>query len=186
MTCAVPGNSCIRLSRLAMGLRYLVIILPSLMLILLYYIDIHICNCIYWNTILWGHIPEYPLTLLLLLQFQIHLAYKISWITPFRRVTIRNPHRSFYTELRAFNASAKCLDMSIELSGMGTGNFVWILEAIWPETGRDTKEWGIIHTWDSQFRFGSRGKSAGDTSRPPRMINRPDLTLPDCRSNDAW
>ena len=55
------------------------------------------------------------LTLLWLLQCQILFAYWISWITPFGRVTTRSVRARYYTDLRALIASAKCLDMSIEL-----------------------------------------------------------------------
>jgi len=58
--------------------------------------------------------PTYAFTLLSLLQFQIGFAYGISWITPFQGVMTRKLHAR-YTDVRVRIASAKWLEMSIEL-----------------------------------------------------------------------
>jgi len=106
-----PSNTRSLYSWLATSLRSLAIILPYLPL---YYSTILTSTCATVST----DITSYEAilgTLLSLLQFQIRFAYRISWITPFRRVTTRSLRTTYLTDLRPLIALAKCLDMSIEL-----------------------------------------------------------------------
>ena len=115
VTCPRPGNIRFIYSRLATSLRSLVIILPSLTFILLYNVDIHVCNRIYRYTFLRGHTGAYAFTLSSLVQFQIRFAYWISWISPFWRIMTRNLRARYHSDLRALIASAKCIDLSSQL-----------------------------------------------------------------------
>jgi hypothetical protein len=124
-------------------------------------------------------------TLLSFLQFEIRLAYCISWSTPFWLVRTQNQRLRYQTELRALIPSAKWLDMPIELIMAVTDNVVFILEANRPETRRNSEEWETIPTWNRNVLFHSWARWARATSRHLSTRNSADWTSPHSRSKDA-
>jgi hypothetical protein len=59
--------------------------------------------------------------------------------------------RIHHTDFGVLIASAKCLDMSIELRLTVRDYFVQIPEANWPEKHHDTKEGEIVRIWQQQI-----------------------------------
>jgi len=122
--CPGPCNTQCIYSRLAMSYWSVVKILPYLSLptyysIILPYPRVQPYHLIYMHT------RPY---MIIALYFQMHFTYRISWITPSRRVTTCSLCTRYDTNPGALSASVKRRDMSIKWRLMVTEKMVYGLQ----------------------------------------------------------
>jgi len=134
-----PGNTHCIYSRLATSLRSLAIILLKLPYTTLHYRHPRLQP----NLLI--YLPTRPYTgicLYIIIALTISDTFRIRDFMKyaFRRVTTCSLPMRYHTDLRALIASAKFLDLSIQLRLTVTDDLMQIPQANWPETRRNTYE----------------------------------------------